>query len=101
MKHLRNLSARPQLVVDARGQRLVDNGDRVGIPGPFGNNRVVSALPTNKAGGPVQLVVPVVMHDHTMCYLADPDGTLIGTPGVWVHRLLTARWTQDTRRLAV
>lgn len=100
MKHLRNLSARPEFVVDGRGHRLVDNGDRIGLPGPFGNERVVAALPTNKAGGPLTLAAPVVMHDHTLCYLGDADGTLVGTPGVVVHRMAYARWTADTRRLA-
>ena len=31
--------------------------------------------------------------------LADPDGTIVGQPGVRVNRLLGARWSQDTRGL--
>ena len=105
MKQLRNLSARPELVVDARGVALTSksNSDtsRVGIPGPFGNERLVSALPTNKAGGPQQLIPARVVHGADLYYLADPDGNLIGDrPAVWVHRMLSAGWVADTRRLA-
>ena len=89
------LSARPELVVD--GQRALRDPAwaQIGIPGPLGRQRIVSALPTNKAGGPVQISGDVLLH------LGDADGNVIGQPQrVWVHRLLYARWTEDTRRLA-
>jgi hypothetical protein len=75
-------------------------GSKVGIPGPFGRGRIVAALPTNETGtGPVQISAAVTLHDNSLFYLADPQGNLIGAPALWVHRLLHARWTQDTRRL--
>jgi hypothetical protein len=40
-----------------------------------------------------------VVRDAGSSFLADPDGALIGEPAVWVNRMLTARWTEDTRRL--
>ena len=104
---LRNLSARPELVVSDHGRAIAEQtvpaispDSRVGLPGPFGRERVVEALPLNKAGGAVQLAAAVAVHDAALGYLADPDGNLIGTPAVWVHRMAYARWTLDTRRLA-
>ena len=69
----------------------------VGRPGPFGRERVMSALPLEP--GPALVSPPTVVHDAGSTYLADPDGALIGDPAVWVSRMLTARWTEDTRRL--
>jgi hypothetical protein len=68
----------------------------VGQPGPFGRERVMSALPLDP--GPTLLSPPTVLHDPGSSYLADADGALIGDPAVWVERMLTARWTEDTRR---
>jgi hypothetical protein len=67
----------------------------VGRPGPFGRQRVVSALPLP----PTLLSPPTVVRDPGSAYLADPDGALIGQPAIWVNRMLAARWTEDTRRL--
>jgi hypothetical protein len=47
----------------------------------------------------VQLAPALTIHDNQVFYLADPHGNLIGEPAVWVHRMLQARWVQDTRRL--
>ena len=69
----------------------------VGRDGPFGRERVVSALPLDP--GPSLLSPPTVVRDAGSAYLADPDGALIGDPALWVDRMLTARWTEDTRRL--
>lgn len=101
MRHLRNLSARPDLVVDPRARTLVDppTGTRLGRPGPFGRARVVNALPVN-GSAPVQLAAPAVLHDPDGAYIADPQGNLIGVAAVWVSRMLTARWVEDTRRIA-
>jgi hypothetical protein len=102
MQTLRTLSARPEIVVDNQGFRLTDPTDnsQVGIPGPFGRQRIVTALPLNDSEtGPVQLAAAVALHDAQSFYLGDPNGNLIGWPALWVHRMLSARWTQDTRRL--
>jgi hypothetical protein len=57
----------------------------------------MSALPLNP--GPALLSPPTFVRDPGSSYLADPDGALIGEAAVWVNRMLTARWTEDTRRL--
>jgi hypothetical protein len=100
MKNLWTLSPRPELVVSDRPDSIVDPSDssRVGVPGPFGRERVVFALPLEN--GPVQLVAPAVVRDDQAGYLADPSGTLIGMPGVRVQRMVSARWVEDTRRLS-
>jgi hypothetical protein len=41
-----------------------------------------------------------VVRDHDSAYLADPQGNLVGMPGQWCNRIISARWTEDTRRLA-
>ena len=102
MKQLRNLSARPQLVIDGPALRTVHDvvtQSDVGMPGPFGRERVVEALPSNKNRGAVQLAAAQVLHDAARCYLADPDGNLVGVDAVWVHRMVSATVTRDTRRL--
>jgi hypothetical protein len=58
----------------------------------------VFALPLDP--GPTQLRAPTVLHDQDGAYIADADGNLIGRAGLWVSRMLTARWTEDTRRIA-
>lgn len=103
MKQLRNLSARPELVVASPPPSTVHDvvtPADIGMPGPLGRGRIVDALPLNKTRGPVQLVAARVMHDSTRCYLGDPDGNLVGDrAALWVHRLLDANVTPDTRRL--
>lgn len=98
MKHLRHQSARPDLVVDERGRTVLDPASvtRVGRPGPFGRSRLVGALPTN-GSGPVRLKPPTVLHDEDGAYVADADGNLIGRAGITVSRMLSARWTENTR----
>lgn len=68
----------------------------IGRPGPFGRSRLLYALPL--APGPALLSPPTVVRDAGSAYLSDPDGALIGTPAVWVDRMLTVRPTEDTRR---
>ena len=63
----------------------------------LGRGFVVSALPLSD--GPKQLLTPLAVHDEGFGYLADPAGNLVGFPGLWVHRILTATVTEDTRRL--
>ena len=58
----------------------------------------MSALPLD--GGPVALATPTMLQDSAGVAIADPQGNVIGEPGVIVHRMLSARWTEDTRRLA-
>lgn len=95
MTALRNLSPRPELLVpltqDPSGTY------QVGANGPpLGRNRVVSALPLQD--GPRQLVAPQVVHAPDLSYLADPQGNLLGVPGVRVSRIITATRTAGTRR---
>ena len=95
---LRHPSDRPSIIVDPAA---FDVGIRpppsiVGRPGPFGRERVMSALPLDP--GPALLSPSTAVHDHGSSFLADPDGNVIGEPAVWVGRMLTARWTEDTRR---
>ena len=98
MSFLRGPSPRPSVVVDPAAFGVgVPPGDVVGRPGPFGRERVMSALPLDP--GPALLSPPTVVRDAGAAFLADPDGALIGDPAVWVDRMLTARWTEDTRRL--
>ena len=96
---LRSLSARPELLVDQRGNFIQDPATLtdVGMPGPFGRQRLVTVLPLQD--GPRLLEPDEVVHDPDLAYLADPDGNLIGFPAVRVMRLLDARWVLDTRRL--
>ena len=102
MTQLRNLSGRPELVVDGQTRLVADpTANQIGLPGPLGRARIVSALPLNKAAGPVLLKTDGSIADTNALRLADAAGNLIGMPtGVWVHRWLAARWTEDTRRLA-
>jgi hypothetical protein len=101
MQPLRHLSARPEILVDNQGVRLIDpDNGRIGTPGPFGRERIVTALATNESGtGPRQIAPAAVMHDNAGFYLADPNGNLLGVTALTIHRMLSARWTQDTRRL--
>jgi hypothetical protein len=98
MEQLRHLSARPELLRDSDAHQIIDASETlVGREGPFGRERIVSALPIG--GGPVALAHPTMVASPD-ALLADPDGNVIGTPGIVVHRMLSARWTEDTRRLA-
>lgn len=97
MEHLRHPSSRPAVVVDPAAFGVVDStGQFVGRQGPFGRERVLFALPLDP--GPALLSPPVVVHDPGSSFLADPDGALIGVEAAWVSRMLSARWTEDTRR---
>ena len=98
-RQLRPGSPRPELVVSDHAIGVADptTGDRLGMPGPFGRNRIISALPLKD--GPVLLQPARVLHDSNGCYIADPDGNLVGMPAQRVSRMISARWTEDTRRL--
>jgi hypothetical protein len=99
MDSLRNLSSRPEILVDNQGFRLTDlERACVGITAPLGRDRLVTALPTN-GGGPVLIEPATVLCGPDLFTLADLDGNMIGEPALWVHRLLYARWVDDTRRL--
>lgn len=111
---LRRGTPRPEVVVDPTNQqaRLINptvadvfpgaqfqRTSTVGIPGAstvegkptfalgFHRGRIVTALPMKDRR---LLVAPVVVHDCSIGYLADADGNLIGFPGQWVHRMLSA-----------
>ena len=99
VESLRHPSARPELLADPSARSVGDPpvpNSRVGIEGPFGRERCVFALPM----GPVELARREVVKDHDGCLISDPDGNVLGVPGVIVHRMLSARWVEDTRRLA-
>ena len=100
-KTLRTPSARPELVISNKRSGVNDPSSQtlVGFAGPLGRERLIAALPLGN--GPGMLLKHNVVHDQDGMYLADPDGNLIGFAGVWVSRMLTTRWTEDTRRLAV
>jgi hypothetical protein len=87
-------------VRDAWSAALVDpaTGTYVGRPGPRGRRRVLQALPIVR-DGPRQVRPNELIRDPWGCSLIDPDGYVLGVPGVYVQRLLGARWTDDTRRL--
>ena len=88
MAQLRPLSSRPELVIGAPEKA------QVGRAGPIWRERVLYALPLNQSG-PVQLAGAEVLQGTLV---ADPANNVIGVTGsVWVHRMLYARWTEDTR----
>ena len=94
---LRHPSDRPSVVVAPAAFVAVDptTGSIVGRPGPLGRERSLFALPLDP--GPALLSPATVIRNAA--YIADPAGALIGVDSVWVSRMLTARWTEDTRRL--
>jgi hypothetical protein len=99
VENLRHPSLRPSVVVDpAAFGILAPDSSLLGRPGPLGRERVLFALPLDP--GPALVSPPTVLHDPGSAYLADPDGALIGVPATWVSRMQTARWVEDTRRLA-
>ena len=99
MDELRHPSDRPSVVVDPAAFGLVDPASAaiVGRPGPFGRERCLYALPLDP--GPALLRPATVVRDAGPAYLADPGPSLIGADSVWVSRMQTARWVEDTRRL--
>jgi hypothetical protein len=99
VENLRHPSLRPSVVVDPAAFGIVaPDSSLVGCPAPLGRERVLFALPLEP--GPSLLSPPTVLRDPGSAYVADPQGALIGTPAVWVSRMQTARWVEDTRRLA-
>ena len=101
MRPLRNLSWRPEILVDHHGARLQDptDGSQVGIAGPLGRERVVFALPLNQTG-PVQIAPHEWLRDEDSSQVADTSSAIVGrSAGLWISRLVYAYWTEDTRRL--
>ena len=101
MSVLRTPSPRPEFLADSQGNLIQDptNQTQVGMPGPLGRERVVSALPLGSDGPFPPLEVSAVVDTHAG-YLADPSNSLIGFTAPWVPRMLAARWTEDTRRVS-
>jgi hypothetical protein len=93
------VSDRPTLLVDDRGSGvgIAPPPSNVGKPGPLGRRRVLMTLPLKN--GPQYLRFPKVTEDSNGNYLADPAGALLGFAGIYVHRLVIATKTEDTRRL--
>jgi hypothetical protein len=103
MKPLRNPSPRPEFVVDETTHAIADKPTQtqVGFSAPLTRWRILYALPLGKE----QVVMPIrgghFLYDVGSDYVGDPADVLIGRDtSVWVPRLLAARWTEDTRRLA-
>lgn len=91
-------SPRPGVIVDPRARGVGDPHQVVvGRPGPFGRERVVFALPLDP--GPCQLAPPKLLLDAGAAVIGG-GGLALGFPAIWVARMHTARWTEDTRRLA-
>jgi hypothetical protein len=84
------LSARPTLLVD--GGIVGTPTTQVGVAGPLGRARVVMTLPFKD--GP-RLLQPA----EVLAGIADPSGSRVGWPPIWVHRLVVATKAEDTRRL--
>ena len=85
------LSPRPELIVGLTAPVVDPQGAQIGMPGPSGRERVLTALPLNK-DGPRQLEGGLVIA------AVDPSGSLVGeNDSVWVSRMLTAERTEDTR----
>lgn len=96
---LRHLSSRPLLLVDDHAHPQGDTTSLVGKPGPLGRERIVSALKLNN-NPPMQLAAPDALADAHDYLLFDPtDASVVGVKGIWIHRLLKATRTKDTRRL--
>ena len=89
------ISPRPGVLVDWNNAKIVDPATQtvVGVQGPFGRERVLPVLPMAGSSIPAQVVV-----DNSGFALGDPDGALVGEPALWVPRMLTARWVENTRR---
>lgn len=92
------MSARPQLITDRHNLKLFDvvSQTYVGIPGLFGRDRIVQALPLNGTG-PVLLTRDGVVIDIHGMGVADPQGILLGQDGIWIHRYLKADKVEETR----
>jgi hypothetical protein len=93
---LRQPSPRPELLLDQNSNPVQDPASvtQVGIAGPFGRARCLFALPLPVA----ELSRGVLLKDQDGAMLGDPTGAVIGQPRVYVHRMLWARPTEDTRR---
>jgi hypothetical protein len=92
-------SPRPEIVVDSTGSPVSDAVDVVGFAGPLGRHRLVAALPIGGTG-PLLIRRARALADSRSLGVVDAAGTVLGTAGtVWVHRLLYAQRTPDTRRL--
>jgi hypothetical protein len=93
---LRQPSPRPEVLLDRQSNALQDppTVTILGTPGPFGRARCLFALPLPVA----ELSRGVLLKDQDGAMIADPAGNVIGVSRVYVHRMLYARWTEDTRR---
>jgi hypothetical protein len=97
--NLRHPSPRPSVLVDDVGRSVADpaSSTRVGRPGPFGRERVLYALPLDP--GPALLRPPTLIRDQNVGNVADPTPVFLGREAIWVSRMLSADWVEDTRRL--
>ena len=90
------LSQHPEIIVGGASS-VGDASSTVGISGPFGRGRMVSALPPR--GGLCLISAAVVVHDAYLGYIGDAQGAVIGSPAIKVSRMVDAGTVSDTRRL--
>lgn len=89
----------PDLLVDPWSTRTEDPATQSNVgwlSGPISRPRMVWAIPIDPSG-PTVLEQPTLVVDTDGVALGDPQGNALGQPGVTIHRLLTAGWTQATR----
>ena len=102
VRALRPGSLRTNVTTDAWGFRLYDPQTRTIVRRagpPVG--RVISALPPGSppgGQGPRQLRGARVLIDPWAFLIADPQGNVIGTPGVWASKGIYAVRTPAPRR---
>ena len=90
---------RPTLLVD-RDQSSVSAVDlsRIGRAAPWGRERVLAALKLNNNPPRINIQAQALADPDRVC-LRDPDGGIIGAPGLWIQRLIQATRTRNTRGL--
>jgi len=99
MPDLRTPSPRPTVVVDPRAGPVGDSANAIlGIQGPFGRDRVLSALPLGVEGPWPPLVATLLIAPDAR-YPADPANILQVSVKDWIPRMLSAGISTDTRRL--
>lgn len=98
MTDSRHTSPRPDILVDQGSAFAPDLlPGAIGRAATIGRDRVVAALPLGD--GPRLLVEPTVIVDAHGGYVVDAAGGWLGRSPVWVSRMLSARFVDDTRRI--
>jgi hypothetical protein len=97
----KGVSPRPLVTRDPWGFNIKDptTGEVLGRAGPFGRRRLMSALRLGEWNSEWHsLRHPMVVVDPWRFAITDPTtGEQLGLAPIFVQRMLTARWTEDTR----